>query len=107
MSIDWAFHQDIVHRPVISRDGWNKPTYGVDANVKGRWQYKQTLVRAANGNEEMTDSFVMLPITIDTNIDDLLGYEGKFYTVVSREAAVELYGVKSHWQVYAKSRDAQ
>lgn len=101
--IEWSMKQDAVYKELTGHDGWNKPTYAADIPLKVRWEFKQELIRAANGNEEMCDAQVWCPTSITPKADDRFEYQGKLYVVTSAMLPVSLYGESEYWKLYLKS----
>ena len=103
MNIDWAMHQDLIYKELTGHGGFGNPTYAPDMHLKGRVQFKQKLVRTANGSEEMSNVEIWAPLSITPKADDRIGFEGKLYRVLDAGRPVSLYGETSHWKVFGAS----
>jgi hypothetical protein len=103
MNIDWAMQQEAMYKELTGHDGWNRPVYAPDVTLRLRWQFKQELIRAANGNEEMCDAQVWCPTTISPKADDRFEYQGRLYVVASAMLPVNLYGESEYWRLYLKA----
>lgn len=116
MDISWALNQDAVFKPILDRDGYNRPIYTPEWDplapypgipVKVRWQFKQRLVMAANGKEVVSEADVWAPLSISPKPDDTFIYQGKRYTVLNADKKVSIHGEESHWKVYCRTMATQ
>ena len=107
MDISWSMNQEAVFRSLTGRDGYNRPTFAPDVPLTAsagsgvRWQFKQKLVRAANGQEVMSEAEVWLPLSIVAiKADDQLEYQGKNYQVINCSKKVDIHGQDCFWKVF-------
>ena len=118
MDVTWAMNQDAVYRELTGHDGYNRPTYADDISLKVRWQFKQRLVMATNGQEVVSEADVWTPLSVtdpDTGTvtditpkaDDVFVYRGKSYTVLNAGEKVSIYGEESHWKLYCRTMAAE
>ena len=104
MNIDWAFQQPVIFYKYIRSDGWGMPIYEDEpVELKVWWSAKQRLIRAANGEERMSEADVKTPLTIDPQENDLFIYLGKQYRVMSAGTPPTIYGEIGHRKVYVES----
>ncbi len=101
--IEWGMNQDAIYKEVTGHGGWGGPTYAPDVPLKVRWQFKQQLIRAANGNEEMCEAEVWCPLSVTPKADDHFEYQGRLYVVVNAGLPVGLYGEAEYWKLFLKS----
>ncbi len=107
MDISWSMNQDAIYRRLTGRDGYNRPTYAPDVPFGGRIQFKQRLVRAANGQEVMSEAEVWLPLdpAIDPNqADDEIEYQGALMKIINVAKKVDLHGQDCYWKAYCISQ---
>lgn len=114
MDLSWAMNQDAVFRKHTDKDGWGKPTFEPDVELKVRWQFKQKLVQAANGDEVMSEAEVwappivnslhIAPVANDVFVYDDIGGRGKqCYKIVATGTPVGIYGETGHHKVFCIS----
>lgn len=107
MDISWSMNQDAIYRKLTGRGGYNRPTYAADVSFKGRIQFKQRLVRAANGQEMMSEAEVWLPLdsSIDPNAaDDEIEYQGSKMKTINIGQKVDIHGQGCYWKAYCVSQ---
>lgn len=107
MDLSWAMNQDAVYRKLIGQDGWGRAIYMPDTELKVRWQFKQKLVRAANGQEVMSEAEAWVPLTISPKADDVFVYSGQTYKVINIGTPVSIYGETGHHKVFCVSIPAE
>ena len=103
MDISWAMNQDAIYRKLLGHNGYGRPEYADDVALKVRWQFKQRLVVAANGNEVVSEADVWAPLDITPKADDVLVYRGKSYTVLVAGEKVSIHGEGSHWKLNCRT----
>ena len=103
MDISWSMNQDAEFKALAGKDGWGQPSYGAATPLRVRWQFKQKLVRARDGQEVMSEAEVWLPLSITPEADDVLTYRGEDYVILNAEDKVDIHGQSSHWKVYCKT----
>jgi hypothetical protein len=54
--------QTVTHRPFVSRDRYNKATYGAATPLAARITRRPKLIRAADGQEKMSSAEVWLDV---------------------------------------------
>ena len=107
MDISWCMNQDVVYRKLTGHDGYGRPTYEPDVSLEGRVQFKQRLVRAANGQEVMSEAEVWLPLdpAIDPNTaDDEIEYQGRAMKTINTAKKVDIHGQACYWKAYCVSQ---
>ncbi len=103
MNIDWAFQQTAVFKAFIKSDGWGAPQYESPVTLKVWWSAKQRLIKAANGEERMSEADIKTPLLISPKENDVFVYEGKSYRVLNAGTPPSVYGEIGHRKVYVES----
>ncbi len=107
MNISWSMNQDAVYRKLTGHDGYSRPTYEDDVPFKGRVQFKQKLVRAASGQEVMSEAEVWLPLdpSIDPNrADDEIEFQGIKIKTINIGKKADIHGQDCYWKAYCVSQ---
>jgi len=103
MIIGWAFNQEVVYKKFTGDDGWGVPTYEPPITLEVWWSAKMRLVRAANGEEKMSEADVKTPLTIDPKANDVFEYKGKDYRVLNSGTPPNIYGETGHRSLFVET----
>jgi SPP1 family predicted phage head-tail adaptor len=81
-----AYLQDSMEILTVTYDKWGTATT-VSTSIKGRFNYKTQMVRNLEGEQVVSNAFVLIPATEDINNEDKIKYNGKEYNILSLELA--------------------
>lgn len=102
MKIDWAFNQAVQFKKLTGHDGWGNPVYASPVPLKVWWSAKQRLIKAANGEEKMSEGVVKTPLSIEPQENDIFTYQGKDYRVLNAGTPPDIYGNVGHRAVFVE-----
>lgn len=97
MLSDYA-NQSITWKRRTGQDDRGTPRYEEPAVIRGRFQHKRRMIRNANGEEVVSEAFVMTEAHVRTG--DILGWDGRDWPVVSVSTVPGLMGEELHREVY-------
>jgi len=101
--IEWAFNQEVTYKRFMEHDGWGSPTYEPPITLEVWWGAKMRLIRAANGEEKMSEADIKTPLTINPKAGDIFTYQGKDYRVLNAGTPPTIYGDTDHRKVFVET----
>ena len=112
MDISWAMNQDAIFKPLLSRDGYNRPVYTPEWDplapcpevpVKVRWQKSGKKIKLSNGEDVKADGEVWAPLSINPKEGDVFIYKDKAHEVIKIDEPVSVYGEPSYYKFFCVS----
>jgi hypothetical protein len=95
--LDFYANQDITLKAKGTVDAFNQATY-TTSTIKGRLQYKRTIVRNAQGQEVVSESQIFTKSAVVP--DDLITVDAVDFPVITVEKPVGLDGTVMWYEVY-------